>query len=163
MRSGAWCTPFWSGARPFFRRIESAALPRLARVVGAWQPCCSGCPYMYRCQPMSFPTDQRAFDHASVDADDSKIPVPYQPTSPSLGPHRMSLSILCCLPLSFCACRPEVTVTSLHPPRLCRSAVLLSNLTRKTESNTIVSPCALGWARSAKTHSTVWMCGIVPR
>ena len=77
VRSGAWCTPFWFGARPFFRRIESAALPRLARVVGAWQPCCSGCPYMYRCQPMSFPTDQRAFDHASVDADDSKIPVPY--------------------------------------------------------------------------------------
>ena len=77
MRSGAWCTPFWFGGRPFFRRIESAALPRLARVVGAWQPCCSGCPYMYRSEPMSFPTDQRAFDHASVDADDSKIPVPY--------------------------------------------------------------------------------------
>ena len=37
----------------------------------------------------------------------------------------MSLSILCCLPLSFCACRPEVTVTSLHPPRLRRIAVLL--------------------------------------
>ena len=31
---------------------------------------------MYRSEPMSFPTDQRAFDHASVDAD-SKIPVPY--------------------------------------------------------------------------------------
>ena len=36
----------------------------------------------------------------------------------------MSLSILCCLSLSFCAYRPEVTVTSLHPPRLCRIAVL---------------------------------------
>ena len=34
-------------------------------------------------------------------------------------------SILCCLSLSFRACRPEVTVTSLHPPRLCRIAVLL--------------------------------------
>ena len=37
-------------------------------------------------------------------------------------------SILCCLSLSFRACLPEVTVTSLytlHPPRLCRIAVLL--------------------------------------
>ena len=38
-----------------------------------------------------------------------------------------SLSLLCCLSLSFCVSRPEVTVTPLHPPRLCRIAVLLVN------------------------------------
>ena len=49
-------------------------------------------------------------------------PLHLTPDSGSLSPHRMSLSILSCLSLSFCVC-PEVTVTSLHPPRLCRLAV----------------------------------------
>ena len=36
---------------------------------------------------------------------------------------QFSLVLLCLSTLSFCMCSPEVTVTSLHPPRLCRLAV----------------------------------------
>ena len=50
-------------------------------------------------------------------------PLHLTPDSGSLSPPRISLSFLSCLFLSFCVCRPEVTVTSLHPPRLCRLAV----------------------------------------
>ena len=49
------------------------------------------------------------------------------PDSGSLRPHWMSLSSLCSLSLSFCVCSPEVTVTSLHPPRLWRLAVFSVN------------------------------------
>ena len=45
------------------------------------------------------------------------------PDSGSLSPHWRSLSILCSLSLAFCVCSPEVTVTSLHPTRVCRLAV----------------------------------------
>ena len=44
-------------------------------------------------------------------------------TQSKCSPHRTSIYILFCLSLSFCLCSFEVTVTSLHPPRLCRLAV----------------------------------------
>ena len=59
------------------------------------------------------------------------------PLGSSVYPHRMSLSILYSLfsvvflspsvcDVMFCECSPEVTVTSLRPPRLCRLAVFLT-------------------------------------
>ena len=57
----------------------------------------------------------------------------------------MSLSILCCLSFSFCACRPEVTVTSLHTPRPCRLAVF-------SIKPTLLSLCATQGTASLYPH-----------
>ena len=56
----------------------------------------------------------------------------------SLDLYAVSLSFPFSITESFCACSPEVTVTSLHPPRLCRLAVF----SIKSTFPVIVSPAS---------------------